>query len=646
MSRLGDAWRVITGSKRAVTSADAPWSNLLEGSTSTGTAVSPESSLRVSTVYAGVRLISESIAALPVDVIRRNGSNRRIVDSPVGRLISEEPNPEMDAGELWRTVLAWMLLRGDAYVYVERARRSGRPIGLWPLPATDVLVGRTPSRQLFYRVSIPQGQVDSPVGPGVPTGQITLGGPDVMHFKAFGTGLYGFSPVGYARESVAVSLAAQHYTGRFYRNDARPGGVISVDGELSDAAYRRLHNQWRATHQGVERSHMLAILEGGAKWENVGLSPEDAAFIESRKFEAKEIGRIFAIPPHLLGETEQSTWGAGIAAMGEEFVRHTLSPWMNRLERVVHKDLLAPIDDNLHARWRAEGLQRGDQKARYEAYAIGRNWGWLSVNDVRAMEDMDSVPGGDTYLQPLNMVPAGSSPPTRELGNGHSEARVLPAGETRQSELLTRTIEALRTFFREQGEYLISEIGPFRPDSADALWVRDDQDHRLAGLLYRLAVTIATERGQRVVTDYGDHVVERIGGWLATHSRYSAENINRETARQVDTALSNQRDEDSADVIRGVFASWVAGRVPSMAQTHVTSTGNYAAVDAGQEFGASTKTWRTVGPNTRAEHAAVDGQTVRIGETFDVGGFPAKWPGDPDLPQYLSAGCDCSLDVG
>lgn len=276
MGRFRDAWKALT--QRSIHSTDKPWSDILEaGGTAAGVNVTPETSLRVSAVYASVRLIAESIASLPVDVIRRQGGRRVTVEDELAELLTERSNSEMDAAEMWRTVVGWMLLYGDGYIYIERDG-DNTPVGLWPIPASGVWIWRDRARRLFYQVHIPS---EEHAYPNVPR-TARVDPENMLHFRAFGTGFYGLSPIGQIREAVGTSLAAQRYMAKFYDNDARPGGFIAVPDNLTDEQYQRLEASWKAAHQGMDKAHLMAVLEGGAKWETVGLNPQDAAFIETQ----------------------------------------------------------------------------------------------------------------------------------------------------------------------------------------------------------------------------------------------------------------------------------------------------------------------------------------------------------------------------
>lgn len=377
-----------------MTDGDESWS---------GARVTPENALQVVAVYACVRLISETIGTLPVKLVENTGKSRKIRDDlPEFALLADEPNPEQDAGEYWRLIAAHTLLRGNAYAYKDYDG-SGRLRALWPLRPDLVTPGRTPSGRLAYRV-----QFQDRTGPfGI--GETVLFDTEIIHYKALGTdrGL-GLAPVTLARQAVGTAKAAEEYGARFFANDARPGGVISVEKELTNASWNRLHKQWASLHQGNKQAHLMAVLEGGAKWQSVGISNEDAQFLETRKFQTAEIARLFGVPPFMIADVERSTsWGTGIEQQGIGFVVYTLRPWLVRYERTTKRALFSGTA--ISPRFVVDALVRGDLKTRYESYAIGKQNGWLSTNDILEMEDRDPIADGDEYLA----TPVGAAkPPT------------------------------------------------------------------------------------------------------------------------------------------------------------------------------------------------------------------------------------------
>jgi len=376
---------------------------------SAGIAVTPESSLQCTAVYACVRLISESIAAMPVDLIERKGKVRRVVDdAPMAYLLNEEPNPEQDAGEFWRYLLTCSLLHGNAFVYPQWNNATGTIDGFWPIPPGLVEPKRLETtKELMYVLRVPSG-----TRAGTLEGTLALfpGKGEILHYKALGTGLMGLSPIGLAREAVGLAMAAEQYGAKFFGQGARPGGVIAVPGKLSDQGYERMQTQWKKAHEGLSRSHLTAILEQGATWQAITLPPEDAQFIETRRYQLGEIARLYGVAPHMIGDVERSTsWGKGIESQALQTHTMTLTPWLTRLERTTQRAIRRQ-NEFWRMRFNPAGLLRGDLAARYRAYTLALQGGWKCVNEVRALEDDDPVPGGDVYRQLANMQPAESAP--------------------------------------------------------------------------------------------------------------------------------------------------------------------------------------------------------------------------------------------
>jgi HK97 family phage portal protein len=386
--------------------------------------VSPERALQIGAVYSCVRLLAETGSMLPVDVVERRGSARYVVDDdPAGQLLTNEPNPNMHAGEFWSLMLAWQLLRGNALAFIER-NGAGAPVGLWPISWTSVAdLRRASDGQLVYQVMLDTDEYAPIGGPSA-----LLRADQVLHFRAFGVdGIRGLSPIGMNRQAVGLGHAALSYIGRFFARDASPGAVLSVPGKLDTEQYERLEQQWLAAHEGFERSHKLRILEGGASWQKVSLAPADAAFMDIYKMTRADIAGVYGVPPHMIGDVDRSTsWGAGIEQQSLGYVLYSLTPWLTRLERTARRVLAGP---GRRVKFRTNALTRGDLPARTAYYSASRNGGWMSANDIRALEDEEPIAGGDTYLQPLNMVPAGTVPvPPQRSARTARSAGAVPDG--------------------------------------------------------------------------------------------------------------------------------------------------------------------------------------------------------------------------
>lgn len=381
--------------------------------TAAGVTVTPDVALQVSTVLACVRVLAEDVATLPLIVYRRTAAGReRATDHPLYALLHDRPHPDLDSVQ-WRLMLQlWLGLWGVAYAEVQRDRR-GDIVALWPLPPWRVSALRDPGGRVLYQVSVPTGD------------RVVL--PPTSLFRVVWLtldGLKPLSPLGVAREAVGLARAADEYGARFFANDARPGIVLSHPGQLSPEAYERLRASWEARHQGLTGAHRVALLEEGMRVETVGIPPEDAQYLQIRRMQVEEICRIYRIPPHVVGHLDRATY-ANIEHQGIEYVSLSLRPWLVRWETAYRTQLLRPDEqEELIVEHLVEGLLRGDVESRYRAYATGRQWGWLSTNEIRERENLNRIPGGDDYLVPVNMVVAASGGPQRQIRHARSLASI------------------------------------------------------------------------------------------------------------------------------------------------------------------------------------------------------------------------------
>lgn len=369
----------------------AAWLTGLFGTSKTGVQVSEDNALTFSAVYAAVRIISETIASIPLNVYQADGETRvKAVGHPVQDLLAKAPNSVSSTFTFREAMASNLVLHGNAYAKIEM-NAAGRPTALIPLNPMKVEV-KVVDGEKVYVFDKKHTYLDY----------------EILHFVGLSfNGLTGKSPLSMAREAVAIGLAAQEYGARFYSNGANAGGVITAPGRLNTEVVKRLRESWNRAQSGNSNSHSTAILEEGMKYEKIGLDPEAAQFLQSRKFQVNEIARIFRIPPSYLADLENSSTRANTEQQAIQFVRDCITPYVRRMEVELNRKLFREDEPNLYAYFTMEGLMRGDQKARYEAYAVARNWGWLSVNDIRDLENLNPVEGGDIYLQPLNMQRAG-----------------------------------------------------------------------------------------------------------------------------------------------------------------------------------------------------------------------------------------------
>lgn len=353
--------------------------------------------MQMTAVYSCVRILSEAVAGLPIHVYRYtdNGGKERALEHPLYRLLHDEPNPEMTSFNFRETLMSHLLLYGNAYAQIIRNAR-GEVMGLYPLMPNKMSVDRDRAGNLYYLYSC--GSDDAPVGKE--NGQVYLLPSDVLHIPGLGyDGIVGYSPLAMAKNAVGMAIACEEYGAKFFANGAAPGGVLEHPGIIKDP--QKVKESWNAVYQGSGNSHKIAVLEEGMKYQAIGISPEQAQFLETRKFQINEIARIYRVPPHMVGDLEKSSF-SNIEQQSLEFVKYTLDPWICRWEQSLSRRLFTENEKRTYfIRFNVEGLLRGDYQSRMNGYAVARQNGWMSANDIRELENLDRIPaeaGGDLYL--------------------------------------------------------------------------------------------------------------------------------------------------------------------------------------------------------------------------------------------------------
>jgi len=367
------------------------------GSTSSGKPVNETTAMQMTAVYSCVRILSEAVAGLPLNIYRYNdsGGKEKAFTHPLYRLLHDEPNPEMTSFAFRETLMSHLLIWGNAYAQVIRNAR-GEVVALYPLMPNKMTVDRDQSGRLFYVYQ--RGAEDSKALGG--ESRVILSPPDVLHIPGLGfDGLIGYSPIAMARNAIGLAIATEEYGAKFFANGAAPSGVLEHPGTLKDP--QRIRDSWNAAHQGSENAHKIAVLEEGLKYTPIGISPEQAQFLETRKFQINEIARIFRVPPHMLADLEKSSF-SNIEQQSLEFVKYTLDPWVVRWEQSMCRVLLSESEKPAYfIKFNVDGLLRGDYASRMSGYATARQNGWMSANDIRELENLDRIApelGGDLYL--------------------------------------------------------------------------------------------------------------------------------------------------------------------------------------------------------------------------------------------------------
>ena len=389
------------------------------GGTTAGKAVTERSAMQMTAVYSCVRILAEAIAGLPVHLYRHTdaGGKEKAFDHPLYLLLHDEPKPEMSSCVFRETLMTHLLLWGNAYAQIIR-NGKGEVVALYPLMPNKMTVDRDDKGQLYYSYQRSQEEAKT-----MDNGRVILRPSDVLHIPGLGfDGLVGYSPIAMAKNAIGLAIATEEFGAKFFANGAAPSGVLEHPGTIKDP--QRVREAWQSQFGGSSNSGKVAVLEEGMKYTPISIAPEQAQFLETRKFQINEIARIFRVPPHMLADLEKSSF-SNIEQQSLEFVKYTLDPWVIRWEQSIQRTLLTAEEKKEYfVKFNVEGLLRGDYQSRMNGYAIARQNGWMSANDIRELENLDRIPaedGGDLYLINGNMLPLGNAGAFANISNDNGK---------------------------------------------------------------------------------------------------------------------------------------------------------------------------------------------------------------------------------
>ncbi len=405
---------LLAGQGNLTDAASGFWRGLIgSGRNSAGVAVTPETALAVPVLQNCVTLLAESIAQLPLELYRRQGNGQReaAINHPLYDVLRYQPNGFQTPYELRECTQMAAGLRGNGYSLIER-RDDGNVTALWPLLNDKVTVYRQPDLLPCYQVGSHPERLPM----------------RMVHHVRWHTGNHytGLSPIELHAEAVGLAQAVRQYTGKSFANGASVSGVIERPREAAaikdQGTIDRILDQWGSKYSGMDNAKKVALLQEGMTFKPISMTNVDAEIVNVLKLTGVDVARIYKVPLPMVNDLEKANYNT-IEQLLIQFVVFCLLPWVKRHEQAMMRDFLLPQDRRDHfIEFNLSGLLRGDQKSRYESYAIGRQWGWLSVNDIRRLENMPPVPGGDVYLQPLNMVDAGKGMP--DLNNPNVRAQL------------------------------------------------------------------------------------------------------------------------------------------------------------------------------------------------------------------------------
>lgn len=633
-----------------------------------GPSVNEDSAMRSSAVYGCIRIISESMASLPLVLYRQQGRNKEhATNHPLYPVLHNLANPEMTAFEWRELALAHTLLRGNSWSEKVMNQR-GQTVGLIPLNPTKMEGWTRQNGKLFWLYRNPDNELQP------------LNSDIIHHIKGFGDGVMGYSPImQVARQAVGLSLAAEEFGARFYGNGANLGTMLKVPGKLSPQAYERLKASFASESQGLSNAHRTKILEEGMDVAKIGIPPNEAQFLETRKFQVTEIARIYRVPPHMLADLDRATF-SNIEHQSQSFVSMTLMPWFVRHEQAIYRDLLLPGERSTYfPKYIAAGLLRGDTATRYGAYTTAISTGFMTRNEARELEDLNPLDGLDEPLLPLNMMEANAEPPqpepATEPASGEPVARWSDQSsiETRAEKasvdrraLINRNVRlfedaAARAVKRETlaiRKAAKARMGKRDADSFEAWletfykqlreWFPDYFRNIMLTYAEGIAASVASELGNEPV-ELTDELREWVDGYLQNYVEVYAVGGEKQLRSLI---AESEGDEEALAAIEARMDGWEDTKAGKEGFAQAFEAGNALAIYAYAASGVSLLRWSATGESCPLCRK-MDGKRIKIGDSFFEAGDTHEADGVDPLPIVrkikhgpLHSGCDCTITAG
>lgn len=608
------------------------------GKTNAGPAVNNQSALGLSAVYAAIRLIAETIATLPLPVYERLDRGKR--RDPSHRLYSvlhDRPNPEMSSVTFWETLASHSVGWGNGYAEIQ-VDGAGRTVGLWPLLPDRTEPVRRDGRKV-YRTRIGSEWV-------------FLNADRVLHIPGLGfDGLKGYNPITLHRQSLGLALAAEEYGARYFSNGSRASGVLTTESALKDDAYARLKESWANAHSGLSNSHRAIILEAGMDWKQTSIPPEEAQFLETRKYQNADIARIMRVPLALLEEHDKAASYNSVEQFMLSFLMHSIRPWLVRFEKPINHDLFTEAERRTHfAEFLVDGLLRGDIKSRSEALAVQRQNGIINADEWRELENMNPQPDGqgEIYLVNGNMISVSAAAEAMPAGNPALAApvedeRAAPAAEARTVVDLVeyraqRSIEGRRLqrevfedVFRTEADRIVrSEVKAARAALKKSAGTRDaarfrqwlDEYYEQHGADWIKGMAPLFRAYAKVVQAAAADEVGAPQGVTIELTRFTDEYVDTFAARQVGSSAGQLREilrdvspEEVEAALEQRLAEWEETRAAKIGSRESHRAGNAFAVEAYALAGVVTLRWATIGEDCSICRR-LEGRTVAIRTPF------------------------------
>ncbi len=644
------------------------------GACNTGINVTVDTAMQSAVVYACVRVLSETLASLPLPLYKRlpGGGKERALTHPLYPILHDSPNPEMTSFEWKELIKVHLNLRGNHYSEIERGPVNN-VLALWPLHP-DMMQIKRRNGALVYLYILPGGSETVELSPD-----------RVLHIRGMSNnGIVGLSPIALAREAIGLSLASEKYGAKFYDNNAKPGGVLEHPNQLGDVAHERLKAGWESSHKGLDQAHRIAILEEGMSYKQISISPNDAQFLETRKYQRSEIAGLYRVPAHLINDLEKATF-SNIEHQSLQFIVYSMLPWITRIEQRLALSLLSEADRKIYfPQFIVEGLLRGDIESRYKAYATAKQNGWMSTDDIRILENMNPLPDGlgDEYWRPLNMaivgedIDSGSGNDNDDGDNGDDEEgetnsadrakRSIPKAMFRSATLRRRLAERYHSLFLDAASRLVRHERKNILDNAAKFLRRGNSDafikameeyyDNFDGVVARHLDPVFKVYTEVVQAAAAEDVGAEVGVTpeLEAHTQAYREAFSQRQAGsgigQVRQVIFENEPDAWNESIEARMDEWTERKPDKIADRETIQLGNSVTLQVFAAVGITRLIWVTQPANACPFCRSLDGNTIAIqnnfindGDKLDAGtGSPMAIRGSKKHPP-LHGSCVCQI---
>jgi len=620
-----------------------------------GVSVTHDKAFGITAFWAGVRIISQTIAGLPLRPYERQEKGRRLADNHnLFKLLHIRPNPYMSPYTFKEVRAAHCLTWGNSYAEIERDN-AGRPIGLWPLLPDRTGAEIKDGKKVYWTF--------------VNGTKVWLSADRVLHVPGLGfDGIQGYNVIKVHRDSLGLSIAANEYGATFFGNSGRPSGVLTHPGNPDVDERKEFRDEWNQMHSGLTKAQRTAVLWGGMEWKPISIPPEEAQFLQTREMQLEEVARILNINPILLQQTsKQTSWGTGVAQFLTAYAKFTITPWLEREEDAMNYDLFSESErGKYYVKYTIEQLMRGDPKMQAEILEIKRRNAIINADEWRALDEENPLPDGlgKEYYMPLNMAPVSQmmerdpeALPAPQRSKKVVERRSLAMRKRLRDAHIAAFEDAARRYIKRDTEALTKAVKrAFDQDGDPAAalnrWISEFYPTQeqyifrtMLPLVNALAAIVAAESAEEVGAQ-----PESIDEFARSYTENLAKREAGSSRGQILSLIKEEGAETLQDSLIMRAAEWEETRAGKVAMNEVVRVSSGAARFAWAAAGIAYIVWRT-NPGACPLCQEMDGKRIGIKDYFLIPGesvSPEARPGGMTSDSNIGGpplhqGCQCDL---